>query len=74
MSELAPVPPYSVMMPTPSSTPFVRRPVVAEGAAVQPRFRESALAAGPVVGKEYVRAMEAFLTNDWATVRARHRL
>ena len=37
-------------------------------------FRESAVAAGPVVGKEYVRPMVAFLTNDVATVRPRHRL
>ena len=30
--------------------------------------------AGRVMGKEYVRAIVAFVTNDLAVVRARHRL
>jgi hypothetical protein len=53
-------------MPTPSSTPFVRQPVAADGCRLPADFRESALAAGPVVGKEYVRPTVAFLTNELA--------
>jgi hypothetical protein len=37
-------------------------------------FRESAGTAGGVVGKEYFRTVGAFLTNDFAAVRARGRL
>ena len=36
--------------------------------------RRAGFPAGRVVGKEYVRAMVAFLTNDFAAVRARGRL
>ena len=42
--------------------------------ALPAEFRERTPTAGRVVGKEYVRAMVAFLTNDVAAVRARHRL
>jgi hypothetical protein len=43
-------------------------------AAFQPTPCERALTAGRVVGKEYVRAMVAFLTNDLAAFAVRHRL
>ena len=32
----------------------------------------SPMVAQHMVGKEYVRPIDAFLTKDWATVRARH--
>ena len=62
---------------------FVRRSVAPDcrrrgdpGAHVAAVFgrRAGRLLAGRVVGKEFVRTMVAFLTNDWATVRARRRL
>ena len=67
------------LMATPSSTPVLRLAAAdtlarRSWAAFQPVPCERAGTAGRVVGEGFVRTVVAFLTNDFAAVRARGRL